>query len=90
MTSINYFNSDMDYACPTQCQYFKFIVSVNCIDGDIRSTKRTLRHLTSPYLLLVPSQDLHFHRHISWSSSLSLLDTSTSINQWWGKTTLWV
>jgi hypothetical protein len=42
MTSINYFNSDMDYACSTQCQYFKFIVSVNFIDGDVRCTKRNL------------------------------------------------
>jgi len=46
----------------TQCQYFKFIVSVNFIDGDIRCTKRKLRHLTPPYLLLVPSNNLHFHR----------------------------
>ena len=84
MTSINYFNSDMDYACSTQCQYFKSIVSVNFIDGDVRCTKRKLRHLTPPYLLLVPSHNLHVHRHLSLSPSLSLFDTSTSIKQWQG------
>jgi hypothetical protein len=38
-------------------------------------------HLTPPYLLLVPSHNLHVHRHMSWSPSLSLFDTSTSIKQ---------
>jgi hypothetical protein len=84
MTSINYFNSDIDYAYSTQYQYFKFIVSVNFIDGDVRCMKRKFRHLTPPYLSLVPSHHLHFHRHMSWSPSLSLLDTSTSITQWRG------
>jgi hypothetical protein len=46
MTSINYFNSNMDYACSTQCQYFNFIVSVNFLDGDVICTKRKLKHLT--------------------------------------------